>query len=285
MRQYSTYSDDSKFYLRAIRAAQAREKLQALGIGSCLSEVRWGVVSHHLLIADKIAEFFFCLSKQAHPRTIVIVGPNHRSRGRAMVAISALPWKTPFGLISPDENLIKAMVNRGIASIDEDAFYNEHSIGALVPFVRYFFPDTHIAPIIMRPDADTTTAARLASFLSGAFGEGVLPIASLDFSHHKSSREAMREDSVTVRVLHQFDATAYQKTFVDSRVTLFTLLASSRTSGAREIDILLHTNSGILTGRPDEGCTSYINFFLRGSFPQKSQLGRTSSALLPSRSP
>ncbi len=136
--QYSTFSDDDAYFLQSILAAQSRLNVPGRELGFAGGRVRLGIVSHHLLIRDLIAEFFLRLSTESHPKTVVLLAPNHTTRGSSQIAISELPWKTPFGVLQTDSELGRAF--RGVARVEEDAFYNEHSIGAILPFLRYVFP-------------------------------------------------------------------------------------------------------------------------------------------------
>jgi len=259
--QYAVRSEDRQFYAEAISRARARDGAGPAPVSTSGSIVRWGLVSHHLLIRDLIAKFFETLSSRARPRTIVILGPNHYLRGVAPIAVSRLAWKTPYGFLSPGEGLIATLLRDTLAAVDEDAFYNEHSIGALVPFVRYYFPRALVVPIILRPDVDTATARRLASFLS-RLDPGVLCIGSLDFSHYKPSSVAWGEDSITYDVIAHFDPSRWGEASVDSHIILRVILQSCNLLGAHEITMVRHTNSGELEKRPDLPCTSYMNMLL-----------------------
>ena len=50
--------------------------------------------------------------------------------------------------------------------------------------------------------------------------------------------------------------------FVDSRPAFLTLLSLSRTIGAARVEVVDHTNSGILSHNRRVGCTSYINTYI-----------------------
>jgi AmmeMemoRadiSam system protein B len=260
---YSVYSDRPGFIEEAIAAARKHIGNRHIISSDSAGTVCWGIVSHHLLIKDLIAEFFLRLSEEIHPKTIVIIGPNHFSEGHHTIAVSCLPWKTPFGTISPNQKLVKMLIDSGAASVDEEAFTREHSMGALVPFVKYFFTEASIVTIVMRADADTMEASHLAKFLSLFAGKGVFLLASLDFSHYKKSAEAEREDEITLAILHNFDTKNYRRAFVDSHAAMFAVLRSCREIGSTSIEIIHHTNSGIIEKNPNAPCTSYINAIMR----------------------
>jgi len=260
--QYSVMCDQPGYYEAAIREAER------IGSGSSVTTEpvgvpRWGIVSHHLLIKDLIAGYFQRLAREISPQTFVIIGPNHFAEGHHRVAISSLGWKTPFGILPSDEHISSALIASGAVAVDEPAFIHEHSIGALVPFIKYYFPEAHVVPIIFRSDTDTLAAASLAGALLRCGGSGVFFLASLDFSHYKTSAVAQREDAVTLKVLEALDPAKSRNAFVDSHAAFFTVLRSCAQMGATSIEIVDHTNSGIIENLPDAGCTSYINTIFR----------------------
>ena len=257
--QYSTFSENSDFFTEAILAAGER----SIPTPRNHHKPRVGVVSHHLLAKDLIADFFRRLSVECQPTTIVLIGPNHRSRGRDPIASSALSWKTPLGFVHPDHCLLEEMLQMQAVNLNEDAFYNEHSIGSLVPFVRAFFPKTRIVPLIVRPDADTTRVLEVADWLADNLRDNTLVIGSLDFSHYKTSAAAQLEDEQTLEIMRTFRYDQWSNSHVDSRKTLLLLLRLVAQRNWRELDIVHHTNSGILIDSLNEPCTSYINCLFR----------------------
>jgi MEMO1 family protein len=260
--QYSIFSDKPDYYLSSIRKVfHTKRREPGVSIDPTLP-VRWGIVSHHLLIKDSIAEFFFHLSKAASPKTIMLIGPDHFSRSQFTITVSTLLWKTPFGLIKPDYGIIHELITSHIAHNDENAFYNEHSIGALVPFIKYYFPHANIVTIIIRSDATMSEGQSLAEFISSLKEPHVLSIASLDFSHYKTSAVAQREDSVTYKILSSFDNNRYLEAYVDSHIAFYTILESCNKLHAHHLKIIHHTNSGLFTGETGIPCTSYFNLLI-----------------------
>jgi len=259
------FSDRPGFYTEAICAARKHIGNQQRIPSESDGAIRWGIVSHHLLIRELIAEFFLRLSNEDNPKTIVIIGPNHFSQGHHPIAVSHLSWKTPFGTVNTNQEIVNMLVDSGVAAVDEDAFTREHSMGALIPFVKYFFPEASVVTIVFRADADTIEAAHLAKLLSAFASRGVFLLASLDFSHYKKSSVAEMEDLTTLQIFRNFDTKNYRQAFVDSRATFFAVLKSCKEIGSTSIEIIDHTNSGIITNNLNAPCTSYINAFMRGS--------------------
>jgi MEMO1 family protein len=263
---FSSFSDSPEVFTEAFAApprANARVGAWLPPEDSGRGVIRAGIVSHHLLIKDLIADFFRTMALSTKPRTIVVLGPNHRDRGQDRIAVARLPWKTPFGMLPTDEGLVDDLVRQGLAAINEDAFFDEHSVGALVPFIRHYFPRTRVVCLIVRPDAAPEACFRLGRFLAGYPGGRVLVLGSLDFSHYKASARAQADDEATWPVLQSLDPAWAGSAVVDSRAVLRAVLSFCQAAGTRPPEVVHHTDSGLLSGEPDVPCTSYYNLFFR----------------------
>lgn len=278
--QYSSFADDTALYENAYKSnrrfgeggtegwsdgserpeadARGEEKGAPTGSGHVVA----GTISHHLYIRDLIAQYFDRLGHLVHPRTIILMGPNHRARGHSPVALSAERWRTPFGFVEPDRRAIGMIAESGLASIEEEPFVNEHSIGALVPFIRKSFPGARIVPVIFKKVANREDCVKLGRVIAG-LTDSTLVLASLDFSHYKMSDEAEKEDSASLCVLRSCSPDRVDEAFVDSRPALATLMQVCTLLGAHDVGIVQHTNSGIISRNPRVSCTSYINALFR----------------------
>ena len=260
--QFSSFADDTALYEGAYCSAwklipDGREDGR-----SRTGRIMAGTISHHLFIRDLIAQYFIELARCVNPRTIIVLGPNHHARGHSPIALSALRWRTPFGFVDPDTEVIRKLSHTGLACVEEGAFVNEHSIGALVPFIRKSFPGSMIVPVIFKKIADREDCARLAGVLPGLM-DRTLVLASVDFSHYKTRTEAEREDMASLDVIRSLSEGRVDEAFVDSRPALLTLLKFCKNLGATNVEVVQHTNSGILSHKGRVPCTSYINTYIR----------------------
>jgi MEMO1 family protein len=269
--QYSSFADDTALYAGAYRSAEeligGTRAARGAGVSSNGEDERSGriaagTISHHLFIRNLIAEYFIGLARYVHPKRIIVIGPNHHARGHSPVALSQLGWKTPFGFVEPDMDAIRKISSSGFASVEEEPFVNEHSIGALVPFIGRTFPGAHIVPIIFKKVAKRQDCIKLAGVIAGLM-DSTLVLASLDFSHYKTSEEAEKEDVASLDVLRSLSMERVDEAFVDSRPALLTLISLCRNIGVLTVEVVQHTNSGILSHDPRVACTSYINTFIR----------------------
>ncbi len=259
---YSSRSDDAAFYQGYLRERQS--------FPSEMGEIHAGIVSHHLFAAEYISRFFGTIRKAPGgdaPRTFIILGPDHRRQCHAMTAATWRPWKTPFGECRPDLSLIGRLCRSAAAVIDEEAFIGEHSIGALLPFIAFYFPRSKVAPLLLNYRMPWDQALRLGQTLAAEAGPGAILILSSDFAHDKKSATARRLDRRTEAVLARFRGKVSVDTIInaemDCRKGLLALMAYIKERKTEDMEILLNTDSAAMARRDVPG-TSYF-FVLYGN--------------------
>ena len=126
--------------------------------------IKGGIVPHHLVSGHTIAAFFSALIPQ-DPSTIILIGPSHFTRGQKRVFTTMRDWKTPYGVVEVDEDVIVALKKRGLITIDEDVIKEEHSIYSVIPFINKSLPDATVVPIIVEQGVDLGTLDTLITAL------------------------------------------------------------------------------------------------------------------------
>ena len=234
------------------------ESLSKTGSEPTGERIRGGVIPHHLVAGYMIADFFRILSGREVERVIVI-GPNHYLKGPRM-ASSRYNWQTPFGILKTDAALVDELAGSGIAGVDEGAIAGEHSIAAIVPYIKYYLPDSAIVPIILHPDLTEKEAENLADLLLQNTGDGDVLVASVDFSHYLTGKEAMQRDAVTLKAIGDRDYARLLKMgdeYLDSPPSLVALMKAMDKAGAGSMTVLHHSNSARILEKNLEETTSY----------------------------
>jgi AmmeMemoRadiSam system protein B len=256
---YSWWSDNPQPYLEAIKKSSlvAPPKL-APG-----ERIRAGIVTHHFLASGLMVRFFDTLRAKCSPETIILIGPNHFHHGSANISLSSLPWKTPFGVLETDQPIVQQV--KGATSLPEDpeAFTGEHSVGVLVPFLKYYFPHSHVVPILVDVNARDNQLKDLRGLLSGLLENSyVLVLLSMDFSHDSIAAIADARDERARQAITALDLSQVKELNVDCRKGLWLLLASLRDVGQVKVQVSEHTNSARLTRKPNQpNVTSYFTVF------------------------
>lgn len=244
--------------------------LEAIETDNIIQEkVYGGIVSHHMLISSEIAKFFLNLKEQ-NPKTIVILGPNHYGLGSNLF-ISKYPFKTPWGLLEPDLDVIDALIQAGYVENQEKPFEIEHSISSLVGFIKYVFPDAKIAPVILSKKTPKDQLDKLAEELDKILLDETLVISSVDFSHHLNRMASNFHDKKSISAINSFDFDNIFNLEIDSPPSIYVLLKYLEKRNAFKTSHLVSTNaadySGILNMKD---VTSYVfEYFIKG--PKKDQ--------------
>lgn len=226
-----------------------------------------GVVPHHLLAANMIAEFFNSISHYP-PDTIVVVGPNHRRIGMKGLHTSSLDWKTEFGILEADREFIDNLIGELNAAENDSLMEIEHSVSALVPYIKYYLPDTKIVPILLHGNYSAADSKKLGKFLSAAMKDNpkLTVIASIDFSHYLDADTANRMDEITLKAIESRDENSLIRMGndnIDSPPSILTLLEAMDGIGAVGPQVTGHSNSYVITGSGADYTTSYYTMLFR----------------------
>lgn len=227
-------------------------------------EVLSGVIPHHLLAADLIAEFFYNLQNKQYD-TIILIGPNHFNTGDADITMSGYDWQTAYGKLECDQDVLKELLDSNLAQVNESIFDNEHAITSEVSFIKKTFPTVKFVPIILKANVSKEQAIDLANELFEINkSKNILVLASIDFSHYKNSFTAQVNDKESISAIQDFDFNKIYGLDIDSPASMYALLKFNQLNGAK-FELLINSNSAILANKPDlDSTTSYVTgYFIK----------------------
>jgi AmmeMemoRadiSam system protein B len=187
----SMYSDREPF-LVAIEAERLKQRpdLKVTGIA----------VPHHLLAADLIARGFWAASGNSYDR-IILLSPDHFNRSHRPLATTRQDIETPFGTIVNDNPATGALLSNNALFDESDLFKQEHGIAALLPFVKHFFPDVRIVPIVVSYSSNRSDWDAAVAMLERLVDPRTLIVQSTDYSHYLTHQVAVRRDQETLNVI------------------------------------------------------------------------------------
>lgn len=227
-----------------------------------LEKVHSAILPHHLLAGAELWGFFQAVSEvNSNIKHITIIGPDHYRAEEGSVILANLPWKTPFGEVSPDLVAIQRLLkNKSDVRLNNKIHYREHSIASLVPFVKRFFPSAKITAVLIKPWLKKTEIENLGSVIS-TFSENGLVLLSTDFVHYKMLDETEKLDQKNESIIKSnFKGTNMNETLKvnnDCRVGTALLFDFNKKVKLTKSEKILYTNSHKLTGIDAPG-TSYF---------------------------
>ncbi|MCR6544896.1 AmmeMemoRadiSam system protein B [Dehalobacterium formicoaceticum] len=228
--------------------------------GPDLENIRGGVIPHHL-VADKLIARVFDTLKDQKPDTIILLGPNHSNEGGRIVT-SSLGWQTPFGVVDVDEKLLKSLRQASSSvQVNDEIMSVEHAMGNIMPFIKYYLPETKVLPIIFPNNFSREEANVLGEKIAGIMGDKTVVLASVDFSHYLKCDEAELKDQETIQALKERNLGrifTMNDDYLDSPAAIGVLFTAMNKLGKNDFAVLNHTNSGVILGNKNIATTSYI---------------------------
>lgn len=231
------------------------------------STVWAGIVSHHLLAAPFIHDWFAGLAAAREVERFVVLAPRHFRQGRGEVVTTRRPWNAGDAFVHAHDELIDRLI-AGLTVIEDDSsFYREHGVGTLVPFIAEYFPGATIVPLLIDPTRpwNAEVIAGLAADLATVLEEdpGTFLLVSADFSHHRDPQETARVDDTSAAILTDMDPAAMRRAYSDNTRGLGVLASLAARRGDPVVDIRSNTDSWLLWRRDGADTTSYFFVYLR----------------------
>jgi|SRR3989339_676286 len=237
------------------RANRVSEDIQRTGSLS-------GIVAHHLLVADKIAQLFASLGT-GREKIIVILSPNHFSLGRSPIQVTDGTWETPFGDVEVDTDLLTKFLERDSnLSYEPETFEKEHGVSAIVPFIKYWFPQARILPIVIHDKTTIDQVNTLAQTLQEIVPKAIV-VASMDMSHQKPQEIQISHDEMTMKAIENGTCEEECSLDVDANRVLETLFEINRLRGIQKWTMIHHGSSLIMGATTDwhENTSHILGYF------------------------
>lgn len=223
------------------------------------SDVYAIIVPHHLVGADIIAELIKITSGRPID-TVVVIGPNHENIGREPLASAPVNWQTPEGDLLANVKLAELFLTDNRLQSNQSALEKEHSVGAIMPFIKHYWPQAQVLPIVLSSYAGKAGAEKLSDWLKSRLGKNCLVIFSLDFSHYLTKGEADLKDEETKNLIENFlidKIYGLNNDYVDSPAGLATAILLAQKAGLKA-SFIRHNNSFDYAISKPAATTSYF---------------------------
>lgn len=201
------------------------------------------ILPHHLVAAESIAKFYKGLSEVSNPSVIFIIGPNHYENGEANIqTCKTCVFATVDGDIEVASNFTEKLVADNVAEFLDETFIKEHAIFSHTPFIKRFFPDAKIVPILIQWKIPIENVKDLSQWLDTNLPEDALVIASVDFSHYQPLSVSDFHDQSSYTSIKNFDFLNIYDLEIDSPSSIYAILDLMKQRGYMKASRLEHTN-------------------------------------------
>lgn len=211
------------------------------------------------------AHNYFYLSLEKTPKTIIILGPNHRGLGAEISLFSSGEWETPLGLVEVDQftaHKIIALDDKKIIKDDFQAHLFEHSIEVQLPFLQFIYPDGgyKIIPICIS-NQQLSVMKYLTEIIYNTIKDNYrdfLLIASSDFTHYEDQESTKQKDAEGIKHILNMDSSLFYKTINESSISIcgpgpiVVVMEISKKLGIEKGNLLKYATSGDVSGMNDQ---------------------------------
>ncbi|MCC6643852.1 AmmeMemoRadiSam system protein B [Candidatus Peregrinibacteria bacterium] len=171
-------------------------------------KVRAIVVPHHLLVKSFMQKFYSQLAANgAEYQRIVIISPNHFNYGLyAVRSVLELKGKSPQGEafeFNIDQDAVQKLADQGAVRLENRYFEREHGVFVQAGFIKEFWPEAKVVPIIIKNGAALERLNKLIEGLRELDDGKTLFLFSVDFSHYTSEEFAVLNDLRTLNWLSE----------------------------------------------------------------------------------
>ena len=201
------------------------------------------LVPHHLVAGREIASL---LSSSFIPQRVLLLSPDHFTKGKQALSITRRPFSWNGQTIAPNERLIATLSDALPQALQtqDDVFVGEHGIRGLLPFLSTAWPEADVTAVTVRVDTSTTTMQKLAQTLQAELARDptLLIVVTIDFSHELPGYLADLHDAQAITQLQALNAAAFDQVEIDSPPLFFFLATLAKLQQAT-LRLHAHTNS------------------------------------------
>jgi len=225
-----------------------------------------GVISPHagfMFSGPIAAHHFLRLSREKAPKTIIILGPNHRGLGAEIAVLSSGQWETPLGNIEIDQQIAEDIMihdDRHLIKENMQAHIFEHSIEVQLPFLQCIYPYNQfkIVPICIINQQLNTMKYLAETIYRSTEEKSCLFIASSDFTHYESQESARSKDTEAIKNIINMDSNLFYDTIRRNGASICgpgpiaVVIEICKKLGTNKGQLLKYATSGDVSGMNDQ---------------------------------
>lgn len=222
-----------------------------------------GTVSHHLLAAKQIDDWFFNIAQRRKVKNFFVICPSHYGLSTQEWSVSDDVWNCgDNNYIYPNLKITDRICKNLKVDYDRQVFKGEHGVSVLVPYIQRYFPKAKVVTIALygEPPLNQISAQKLTDVLAPWFDEKGKKenflLISTDFAHHGNLEGTIFKDTRTMTFFDNPDDSTWIYCGCDNRPGIYAL--AHFLTGKTKSSILYHTNSFELSKMDENDITSYF---------------------------
>lgn len=221
------------------------------------SQKALGVISPHAGYVYSGSVMGSVFSSIEIPDTIVILAPNHTGRGAMFSVWPGGGWKTPFGEVSIDNELVNELLGSCVfLEKDKKAHTQEHSAEVILPFLQYLNPNIKIAVIVFKQGtiADLMNIGKSIGQVLNKIRPSTLVVASSDMTHYEDHQSASNKDKSAIDEILELKEEGLYNIVKQLNITMcgvhpaISMISCSKERGATKAHLTRYTTSGDVSG-------------------------------------
>ena len=217
------------------------------------------------------AHTYYDIAEDGFPETFIILCPNHTGMGSGVSTMNRGSWETPLGLVDIDSEFADLMMEQsGIIDSNPDAHLREHSAEVQLPFLQYLNPEFKFVPVTMwMQDIKTSKDVGISiNETAKELDKDVVVIASTDFTHYESKKQAYIQDMQVIDAIKDMDQNLMMDRVAELNVTICgygpvaATMMAVKEIGAISCEFKKYATSGDTTG-DDSSVVAYASAIFR----------------------
>jgi len=165
---------------------------------------------------------FASAAGRCNPSRVVVMGPIHNNMEEGVFLSNSHSFQTPLGDIRVDQEASGWLESYSpLITIHDIPHLHEHSIEVLLPFVKYFFPEAAIVPILMGGQGKQNIRV-LADALHAVFEpimEDTLLVVSFNLTVYPDNPVELETIEECMRLFREGKQRQLQKAFDSGKIT------------------------------------------------------------------
>jgi MEMO1 family protein len=222
------------------------------------------------------------IAEARFPQDFIILGPNHYGESSSL---SADDWKTPFGLVRTDKELVRQIKEATGIPVDEELHRNEHSLEVQIPMLQFSnkdrVTDMRIVPLVLGQDIDYKAVGKKLHDVISRLNRDITFVISSDFTHYGRNyhylpftsdikERLIALDKGAIDLIMRFDTEGFRKYVNETGITicgympiLVYLAMLEHETKKPKPELLMHYTSGDVLN-DFKNSVSYVSIVFRG---------------------